>query len=257
MLVTMRSSTMPPRSLVSSVRVPCGAGAGTGGSPAPGRPSPQSRVPGARCPAATRSPPYLSRAQLGDVPHHQALQEADAVPPVHPRLEGARGEAVQRGPPPPRPPTPRPLPAACGTRRTASSAAGCAGATRGARGRTARAGSSRRTAPSSRRGPGAARPAASASAPPARHGPARLSSARLGLPSPLGPTHRRRAQVASGQRGAAPRPQHPPAPARLSAARHGSARHGPPRRGAWDMPPSRPAPGPPPAPHRRAEAAAR
>lgn len=94
---------MPPRSLVSSVRVPCGAGAGTAGSPAPGRPSPQSRVPGARCPAATRSPPYLSRAQLGDVPHHQALQEADAVPPVHPRLEGARGEAVQRGPPPPRP----------------------------------------------------------------------------------------------------------------------------------------------------------
>ena len=96
---------MPPRSLVSSVRVPCGAGAGTAGSPAPGRPSPQSRVPGARCPAATRSPPYLSRAQLGDVPHHQALQEADAVPPVHPRLEGARGEAVQRGPPRgPRPP---------------------------------------------------------------------------------------------------------------------------------------------------------
>lgn len=78
--------------LGSAGRAPGPAPGGTMGALCPCR-------AGCQVPLAPTSPPghvallapYLARLQLGDVPHHQALQELDAVPAVHPSLEGAGG----------------------------------------------------------------------------------------------------------------------------------------------------------------------
>lgn len=99
---------MPPFSLVSSVRVPCGTRPTEAWASCPDPPR-ASQGPltslDAWCPP---SAPYLSWLQLGDVPHYQALHEPDAVPAVHQGLQGAGGLVRRCGYPPAPAPSPRP-----------------------------------------------------------------------------------------------------------------------------------------------------
>lgn len=204
---------MPPLSLVSRVRVPCRCDPWEHGQvacpPCPPGVSLGTSGP-ARCLVPPQHPHTCPGFSSAMSPTTRLSMNLTRSRPYTRVWKGPGEREALWVPPHPQPPIPSRLPAACARRRRGSSGGGCAGGTGGGPARSAAAGSSRRTAPSARRGTGAARPAASASAPP------RSPRPRSAAPSP-GP-------------GGVARRGSPPAASSVP----GTARPGPGAPGTWN-----------------------